>query len=127
MGKYTNLEQDVFQVFASTAWLAEDIKTFPSNYTGNAKEFIRVAIVPSNKSINPNSVAGLFIIDIFVSADSGTRRTAEIADKLDAFLATRVNGSTQFSTSTLVPKGIDPDNTTLYKSSYSITFNFFKE
>jgi hypothetical protein len=132
MGKYVNLEQDVFSVFASPAWLNENIKTFPTNYTAvnSSNEFIRVSVIPSGTGINRASIKGILIIDIFIAAGKGTRRILEIADKLDNYLVNKSitsqsNTQTQFGFSTMGIGAEDKDNRALFKSSYSITFNFF--
>jgi hypothetical protein len=132
MGKYVNLEQDVFSVFASADWLNEDIKTFPTNYiaVNSSNEFIRVSVVPSGRGLNRHSIAGVLIIDIFIAAGKGTRRAFEIADSLDAYLlnktlSTASDTITQFGFSSINLGTEDKENKTLYKSSYSITFNFF--
>lgn len=132
MGKYTNLETDVFSIFGSISWKNEKILTYPNNFviTGNSKEFIRVSIIPSGRGINRVSTAGLLIIDIFTSAGEGTRKNSLIADILDKYLVgnviSTVNGnSTQFGYSSLAMIGLDKDNPALFRSSYTIPFNFF--
>lgn len=132
MGKYTNLETDVFSIFGSNAWKNEKIVTYPNNFviTGNSKEFIRVSIIPSGRGINRLSVAGSLIIDIFTFAGEGTRKNSLIADTLDKYLVGNVintnNGnSTQFGYSSLSFIGLDKDNPSLFRSSYTIPFNFF--
>jgi hypothetical protein len=133
MGKYLDLQADIFSVFASVAWTAENIKTFPVNYVGvGGAEYIRVDVVASGDSqVNlPYSSAGLIIIDIFTSAGDGPTRASTIADKLDSYLAgktlkTTSNGSTQFMSSSLVNLGNDKDNPSLSHSKFSIPFTFF--
>jgi len=132
MGKYTELETDVFSIFSSNKWKSEKILTYPNNFviTGNSKEFIRVSIIPSGKGINRLSVSGVLIIDIFTSAGEGTRKVSLIADTLDKYLVgkaivTATNNNTQFGYSSLSMSGFDGDNPALFRSSYSIPFNFF--
>lgn len=132
MGKYTNLEKDIFSLFANAAWTAEVIKTFPSNFvTVNAgEEFIRINILPNGFGINLNSTSGVLLIDIFTLAGNGTKRTSLIADKLDSYLvgktlSTESKTVTQFANSALSYSGQDVDNPTLFRATYSIPFNFF--
>ena len=132
MGKYANLEQDIFSVFASSAWADEGIRTFPTNYIAvdSSSEFIRVSVIPSGRGINRHSLTGILIIDIFISAGKGTRRAFEIADKLDSYLlnkslTTDSSTLTQFGLSSLSAGSVDTQNAALFKSSYSITFSFF--
>jgi len=132
MGKYSNLEKDIFLLFSNPLWIAEAIKTFPSNFvTANAgTEFIRINILPKGAGINLNSTSGILLIDIFIFAGNGTKRTSLIADKLDSYLvgkslSTETNTVTQFGNSALDYLGLDKDNPTLFRATYSIPFNFF--
>ena len=132
MGKFKNLQDDVFSVFASSAWEAEDIKSYPANALSvNAgSEFLRISVIPGGRGINLNSVSGVMIIDIFTSAGEGPSRVSLIADTLDSYLVGKslstVQGAvTQFTNSSLDLIGRDRDNTALHRSVYSIPFNYF--
>jgi hypothetical protein len=132
MGKYADLEKDVYSVFSSNEWKAEEIKTFPTNFvvmnTTN-DEFIRVSVIPSGKPIDRYSLAGILIIDIFTAAGSGTRRASIIADTLDSYLTNKSkntgSGLTQFGISSLAHLGADKALPVIHKSTYTISFNFF--
>jgi len=132
MGKYENLEKDVFSIFGSTSWKNENIKTFPVNFIEltPGTEFVRVSVIPSGNGINLTSISGVLIIDIFTSAGNGPRRTSLIADKLDSYLvgksvSTVSGNSTQFNKSALAYVGLDTVNSALYRATYSIPFNYF--
>lgn len=132
MGKYTNLLNDVFSIFSSSAWIAENIKTYPSNFiaVNSGNEFIRVSIIPSGNGANLISASGVLIVDIFTAAGNGPKATTSIADKLDLYLVgkslkTATNGVTQLKSSSLQFLGNDKDNPALYRSSYTIPFNYF--
>ena len=135
MAKYTDAYSDVYSVFATPAWVAEGIKTIPDNFTttGLGNEFIRLSVITGGHfgQINiPASVQGQLIIDIFVPAGEGLKRLAAIADKLDGYLVrqsftTSSNGTTQFGVSAMNPLGNDPANASLFRGSYSISFNYF--
>jgi len=132
MGKYENLEKDVFSIFGSTSWKNENIKTFPVNFIEltPGTEFVRVSVIPSGNGINLTSISGVLIIDIFTSAGNGPRRTSLIADKLDSYLvgksvSTVSGNSTQFNKSALASVGLDTVNSALYRATYSIPFNYF--
>jgi hypothetical protein len=89
-----------------------------------------VTIVPSGNGISENSVSGLLLAEIYSASNAGPKRAAEIADKLDKYLAKRsistVSGKmTQFLYSNFVPKGVDKDDASLVKSLFSIPFNHF--
>lgn len=129
--KYSELQSDIFSIFSSAEWQAEGINTYPSNFTGmnTTDEFLRVTIVPSGAGLNLGSISGLLIIDIFVAAGNGPKRPYELADKLDSYLvgksfSTGV-GTTQLSNSSIEERGRDNDNEALYRTIYSIPFNFF--
>lgn len=135
MSKYTSVTSDIFSIFASLDWQAENIKTYPENFTqsGGDVEFIRVSVIPGNPEVpgsSVNSVSGVTQIDIFVEAGKGPNRAAAIADILDSYLVgktlvTTANGNTQFLTSTLNSMGVDKANNSLYRYKYSIPFNYF--
>jgi hypothetical protein len=132
--KYSSLYKDIYSVFALAGWTATGIKTFPENYvtTGVGNEYIRVNILAGsdNSAKAHNAVAGVVIIDIFVPAGGGSLRVTAIADELDAYLAgnslsTTSYGNTQFLSSTLINLGNDTANPSLFRSKYSIPFNYF--
>ena len=131
MGKYTELNEDVFSIFGSNEWKAEGIKTFPNNFITDklGTEFIRIDVV-SNQGLNRNSVSGALLIDIFTPAGKGSKRTLEIADKLDKYLVGKVlkthgNNSTQFFVSSLGNGKRDSDNPSLFRALYNLTFNYY--
>jgi hypothetical protein len=134
MNKYSSLESDVYSVFDSNAWKLELIKTVPNNViqTGAGNEFVRVSII-AGKQQDANilhSVSGLLIAEIFIEGGKGGARANTIADTLDKHLAGKnisatSNGRTQFTTSNLIPIGIDPVNAGLYRYKYTLPFNYF--
>ena len=73
MGKYEELYRDVLSIFGTTNWVAEGVKTVPSNYTGvdSLENYIRVHLIPSGLGINRRSVTGVLLIDIFTTAGGG--------------------------------------------------------
>ena len=127
---YADLESDIFSIFASSEWLAENIATYPPNFVGSGDEFIRVNILPSSPGINKTSKAGVLIIDIYTPAGKGTKRSSLIADALDKYMAnqsltTIAKAVTQFNESSMVGLGPDTDDGSLYASQYTIPFNFY--
>jgi hypothetical protein len=129
MGKYSDLQTKVHSVFNSAEWLAEKIKTVPSDFSSTndkAEEFIRVSILPSDEGLNLSSLAGTCIIEIYTAFGFGPTRANEIADRLDHYLlGTTVNNWCQFGKSTLMPKGQDKDNSLLTCQHYTIPFNLY--
>jgi len=133
MGKYTNLDSDVYSVFGTVGWKAEKIKTHPSNFIAidTSTEFIRVSIIPSGNGVNRRSISGVLIIDIFTPSGSGPQRPSAIADKLDTYLSSKqliVSSGIviQFGNSTLGNTGNDKDNKALFRVAYTIPFNYFE-
>lgn len=132
MGKYLSLETDIFSIFGNALWVAENIKTYPANFLAISpgNKFIRVSIIPSGTGLNLVSSSGVLIIDIFTPAGNGPRESSLIADKLDQYLAGKTiatvgNNSTQFRGSSLNHLGNDKDNPALFRSVYTIPFNYF--
>jgi hypothetical protein len=134
MNKYSSLYKDVYSIFGAIGWMTEGIKTVPENFVGSSigNTYVRVAIVASGQTVvnPPRSVAGQLMIDIFIPAGGGSNETTRIADKLDDYLAgktikTNDGGSTQLGYSNLVSMGNDKANPSLYRSSYSIPFNYY--
>jgi hypothetical protein len=132
MGKYTRLQTDIFSIFASDEWKAENIKTYPRNLTptSSVTEFIRVSIIASSNGVNSSSVAGLLIIEIFTPRNIGPNRAFMIADILDGYLVNKNislgSGHTQIGRISVLgdPKP-DSENSSLCRTKYSIPFNFF--
>lgn len=132
MGKFSDLQNDIFSVFNSPEWKAENVKTFPSDFLAmNAgNEYLRVNVIAGSFGVNRRSVSGILIIDIFTPAGIGPKRSNLIADKLDRYLENKsislTTGSvTQFQNSAMKPLGVDKDNPSLTRYSYEIPFNFF--
>lgn len=132
MGKYANVQADIFSIFSDNTWKAENIKSYPTNSVAvnSGNEFIRINIIPSGAGINLSSISGILIIDIFTSAGSGPNRATLIADRLDSYIVGKslstVNGIvTQFLNSSMDYIGRDPDNVSLFRSAYSIPFNYY--
>ena len=132
MGKYTALQNDIFSIFASATWKAENLKTYPTDMvaTDTGSEFIRVDVISNAKGVNIGSISGVLIIDIFVSAGKGPARANFIADRLDTYLVGKsfqlsAPSSTQFLNSTMAFVGRDPENKALSRYHYTIPFNYF--
>jgi hypothetical protein len=131
MGKFVDIQDDVFSVFSAAAWLAESIKTYPQNHiaVNPGNEFLRVSVVPSSYLSTLYSLSGQLKIEIYTPAGLGPKRPFEIADLLDQYLSgkylnTSGNGATQFLNSTMDEGRIDEDNSSLYRSTYTISFNY---
>jgi hypothetical protein len=133
MGKYETVLKDILGIFSSPAWTAENVKTYPDNYVqvNPGTEYIRVSVVPADNGVNLKSVSGVLMIDIFTQTGNGPKQAYTIADKLDTYLqgktlSTESSAVTQLFGSSLRVIGVDKDNTSLYRHSYSIPFTYFR-
>lgn len=133
MGKFKEATLNIYKVFDSQEWKDLDIVTQPENYKGVTGESILVYPVFSGGTIlgaTMGSISGTLIVDIFVEATKGPMRGYEIAALLDKYFVAQSlvspGGSvTQMGRSTLQSLGTDSANPTLYRFSYSISFNHF--
>ena len=132
--------RDIEGVFASAAWLANSIPTYPADYqeckgsaTGvNAGEYAMVTIMPSSSSNYAFGVGkqsdGLVAVKVFTKSGLGQGRLMAIATLLDAILDNKTlpNG-TRLGTSYLNVEGLDPHNSALSSASYLISFTLYGE
>jgi len=132
MGKYLNLDTRIFALFGSNAWLSKNIKTYPSNFLimNPGNEFLKVTALPNEFGVNRLSVSGTLLVDIYTPVGGGPKRASTIADELDNFLSNKTLGTAgatvQFKQSSIAPFGPDPDNKSLYRTTYTIPFNYFE-
>jgi len=133
MSKYSGLFEDFFSLMATQNWQSEDIPTFPASMElpdDKGLEHLQFTIIPREKGLNRYSTSGIVIFDIYTDLSFGPMRSAEIADKLDAYLANKTHGVTsgaslQLFESSLAPQGLDTVNKRLYRNSYTIPFKHF--
>lgn len=131
MSKFQTISKQIYAVFASKSWTDTNIKMLPENYVSgkNNGEFARLSVIPGGRSLNLKSASGILIIDVFVVSGNGPQRSLVVADKLDELFCgksfTNPQGRLQFSAGTLSKGTPDIDNSSLYRISYSVTFNFF--
>jgi hypothetical protein len=128
MGKYKQIQDDVFSIFASQEWKEEEIKTIPNNVKSPEGPFIRVNILTDGRSLNRVSVEGMLLIDIFTEAGRGPTSAAEIADALDVFLVnnqlgTSDEGVVQLFSSTFSHMGVEE---TYSRAQYSIPLKYYR-
>ena len=130
MNKYSNVQTNIFSIFDSNSWKAENINTVPANYSGNYDEFIRVSIILSGDPANITFATGILQIDIFTKAGEGPNRATLIADKLDSYLDSKTfnipNVNIQLWNSSIGNTIQDTDNPSLSRVTYSIPFNYFE-
>ena len=131
MQKFDSIQKSVMSIFGAASWTSNSIKTFPENFVGSVpeNEYIRINILPHGEGINLNSVSGVLMIDVFVPSGEGILRRGQIADLLDVQLVGKVitssGGIIQFGKSSMSSEGVDKDNPSLFRSIYTVPFNFF--
>jgi hypothetical protein len=126
MAIFAEVISDIEGVFGTSTWTSKNIQIYPANYSGAyTTEFIKLEVVPSRPlnyygSLN---VQGQAIAQIYVQTGLGSRRIMEIADHLDDVLqAKTLSNGTQTGTSALSFLGVDPDDNSLFRADYSISF-----
>jgi hypothetical protein len=130
---YELLRQDIYGVFATNAWKALNINTYPENYQGavsTSTSFIKLAILPGKGSLDgfqfSKKLSGAIILSIFVKAGNGDKDIFTIADNLDNFFEGKtLQNGTQFGPSSVTILGLDRDDPSLFRGDYMITFNTF--
>lgn len=132
MSQYTSLISEVEGAFASQEWLENSIAVYPINFNdpNRPNEFVIVEVLPSKPLMSEFGgslqVAGLIIVQIYVPANSGSRRLYEISDLLDKIMQKKViNVNIQTESSTLDVKGVDSDDPGLFRGDYSVRFNSY--
>lgn len=133
MGKYESSLKDVFSIFNSASWQAENIETIPENFTrpANSTKYIRVSVVAGGPGVNRLSISGVLLIDIFTDTGGGPLPAMQVADKLDEYLQERVvqtaaGAMTQLFKSSVQSFGVDRDSPELYRVLYTIPFSYFR-
>jgi hypothetical protein len=131
MATYRALLTSIDAIFASTEWTNLGINAYPANYwpATNPDEFVIYEIVPSSIAVQEysksNYKAGLIILQIYTRANQGLLRTTEIADELNVLFEKEFTNDTQLYDGVLSVKGIDKDDTSLFRADYSLQFNSF--
>lgn len=127
MGKYLTAEADIWSIFGSLEWQAEEVKAYPVGYEGEKGPvpYVRLSIVPSGPPLNSNSSSGILLVEIFTAWGEGPRSATIIADKLDTYLQRKTIGTTQLFLSSLDRHEKDKDNPSLGRSIYSLPYTHF--
>ena len=131
MAKFTELLSSIDSVFASSEWQGLSIPAYPANLwpSTTPDEFVIYEILPSGQPVaeysDPNYKNGLIIVQVYVKANSGPARVYEVADELATLFQRDLIRDTQLYDGTLAIKGIDKDDTSLFRADYSLQFNSF--
>jgi hypothetical protein len=121
MSKYSEIRDSIFSKITNFT----DLSFYPDNFGELKANTARVSIVLSDSTIH-ETVYGLLIIDIFITAGEGPSKLYSIADELDTLLLKKTVGHLQFFTSAMTPRGYDIDNPTLFRGQYQLNFSYFK-
>jgi len=130
MNRFEEITHDIHLLFGSQAWQDNAIKTLPSNFVDETtNEYIRIGVV-INTLQNTNNAHGVINIEIFVPSGSSLKRTMQIADMLNLLLGRKLHnlskGSIQFGLGSLGTGARCPDAASLYRTLYTIPFNFYE-
>lgn len=127
MGKYADVQDAVFNLFATLQWEARSISTFPSGFDGEKGDppYIRVSTISSDTTINSVRAGGMMMVEIFTAWGNGPANATEIADALDEFFEKKTLDGVQFQQSTLSQLERDRDNPGLGRNIYSIPYTLF--
>jgi hypothetical protein len=131
MATYRDLLASIDAIFASSDWTSNSISAYPANYwpATNPDEFVIYEILPSSVALQEyqkaNYKSGLIILQIYTRTNQGMLRTTEIADILNNLFEREITSDTQLYDGVLSVKGIDKDDTSLFRADYSLQFNSF--
>jgi hypothetical protein len=125
---FEEISQSIYGVFASPQWSAAQIPAVPFNFQGVTPDgtHIKVSVIPGRPEYLSHSkdkkLSGLLVLSVFTDNSSGQLELFKTADILDTFFQSKRIGKVDFGVSTCRPVGVDPDNPTLYRGDYSISF-----
>ena len=121
------------KIFSEITWTANAIPTYPSNVSLTAampSEYVVLEVLPGKPKDDEFSsakhVAGVFIAQIYTGINIGPRRVYQISDLIDDVLNKQLlENNVQTGSSWLDVKGNDPDDSSLFRADYSLSFNSF--
>ncbi len=131
MGKFVATETAIFAMIEQLRPALQGAKVYPANYlaANPGTLFLKVAVLPNGTGVNLKSTSGVVLVDIYSPAGEGPRMTSLIADGVDAYLVGKTlntdGGVVQFNNSSLSMGAVDKDSPSLWRSTYSIPFNFY--
>jgi len=136
LNRYTVLQNHLFSIFASSAWISEQLAIVPLGFKGGspAQEYIEFNPVVSNTG-SGDSLSGILYINVYTDLANGPKRAAEIADIMDKYLAGKSfkivdedESVTQFQKgSNFYVRGEAPNSKAFLLSYYQIQFGFFRK
>jgi len=131
MATYTAVLSSIDSAFNSEEWKSTGFLAFPANYWPHTMpdEFVIYEVVPSSPPIaeyqKPKYKGGLIIVQIYTRSNKGPFKVMEVADVLSDLLENKLQHATQLQDGVLSVKGIDKDDTSLFRADYSLQFNSF--
>jgi len=131
MATYRSLLSSIDAAFNSDEWKSHGFPAFPANYWPHTMpdEFVIYEVVPSSPPIaeyqKPKYKGGLIIVQIYTRSNKGPFKVMEVADVLSDLLENKLQHATQLQDGVLSVKGIDKDDTSLFRADYSLQFNSF--
>jgi hypothetical protein len=129
---YNTIITDLEGLVVSSAWV--DLPTtYPDEFKEEITEmtYLKYGIILTNTTsyYAEYSVTGLISIRIFYPKTESKRYAALIADKLNTILSKVMigSGAIQTSSSNLQFLGVDPENTTLQRATFTVPFTYSGE
>jgi hypothetical protein len=146
LNRYATLQDHLFQIFASSAWISEQLAIIPKGFTGSkpVQEYIEFNPVV-NGAGSKDSLVGILYVEVYTTLDLGPKRAYEIADILDKYLAGKSfklaiiaspsqhefdpsDAVTQFQrNSNFSVRGESPGSKAFLMSNYQIQFGFYRK
>ena len=136
LNRYTVLQNHLFSIFASSAWISEQLAIVPYGFKGSTpvQEYIEFNPIVSGTGDKDN-LHGILYINIYTDLSGGPKRAAEIADIMEKYLAGKSfkiaeeeASVTQFQrNSNFSIRGEAPNSKAFLLSYYQIQFGFFRK
>ena len=128
MARLESITSDIFSIFGSLEWTTLGIPTYPQNFVNNDSldEFVRVsfAIGPGASSVTASQ--GLMKVEIYTPVGQSIDRAVEIGENLNNLFERLTIGGLQFMHPELSHTNQEfEEDPTLFRSLYSISFNYY--
>jgi len=132
MATYTELVDEIYAEFASTAWTDNGINAYPADYNGkkDSNEYVTISIILGSSERQfgggKGPQSGLLYCEIYTQTGEGQKAPMRIADALDTLLENKFLAcGAEFHTSYLGIPSIDQGNVALSRTEYTISFETY--
>jgi hypothetical protein len=128
---YDNIRKDIYELMPQITGL--NIVPDAMQIEVGSAPVARLSIIPGSSKFNnfgysQKTLSGYVILAIFVKTESGHKELFDIADKIDLIMQNKkCSNGTTFASSSMDIKGIDPQDSSLFRGDYLIKFNYYGE